>query len=92
MLFGSPQPGILPSNGHVLVVSAKPDIGAVAIAEFQRLVLCDAERDGASDTRVRLFSDRVFYAVHACDSAEPEIAEGWHLRGRWLGMPKTTPR
>ena len=33
------QPGILPRGRHVLVVAAKPDISAIAIAEFQRLVL-----------------------------------------------------
>ena len=55
--------GVPPPHGNVLVVAAKPDVGAIAIAEFQRLVLGNLDRAGASETRVRLFGERVFNAV-----------------------------
>ena len=58
MLFGSPQPEVLPSNGTRSGSCRQPDVGAVAMAKFQRLVLGDRDRGGASQTRVRLFGDR----------------------------------
>src|SRR5208283_2919016 len=74
MLFGSSQPGVLPRGRNILVVPAKLDVAAVAVAEFQRLVAGDGNRDGASDTGVKLAGERIFYAVDTCDPAEPEIA------------------
>jgi hypothetical protein len=41
--IGSAQPGILPRHRDVLVVPAKVDVGAIAVAELQRLML--AHRD-----------------------------------------------
>src|SRR6476646_5618754 len=74
MLFGPPQPGVLPRNRHILVVAAKSDVGAAAIGEFQRLVIGDRDSGCASETRVRLFGERIFEAVYARASAKPEIA------------------
>jgi hypothetical protein len=39
LLIGSAQPGILPSHRDVLEVPPKPDVGAIAVAYFQTLVL-----------------------------------------------------
>ena len=64
----------MPGDGDVLVVSAEADVGAVAIAEFQRLMLGDPDGTGGSDTRVRLFGNRVFNAVDAGDSSKPIVA------------------
>src|SRR5271157_5353339 len=38
-LIGSPRPGILPRHRDVLIIAAIPDIGAIAVGEFQSLVL-----------------------------------------------------
>ena len=72
-LFGFPQPGVLPSNGDVLVVAAVPYVGSIAVAEFQRLVFADRNRDGAAEAGIRLPRERVLDAAHSCFSAEPEI-------------------
>lgn len=42
-LIRSTQPGILPRHRDVLVVSAKLDVGAIAVAELQRLVLAHGD-------------------------------------------------
>ena len=61
--LGLPSHEYCQATGQVLGGAAKPNVGAVAIAKFQRLVVGDRDRGGASQTRVRLFCDRVFYAV-----------------------------
>jgi hypothetical protein len=49
--FESPtDPGILPRNRKRLVISAKPDICAVGIAELQRLMLADGNGGGRANT------------------------------------------
>ena len=52
ILLGSPDPGVLPRNGHILIIAAEPYVGAVTVGEFERLVLCDRNRGGASETGV----------------------------------------
>src|SRR5579862_304367 len=71
---GSAEPGVLPCDGDVLIVATEADVGAIAIAKFQRLVLGDADGSGGADARVRLFGNRVFNAIDARDSSEPIIA------------------
>src|SRR5271157_143771 len=73
-LFRPAQPGILPRSRDILIVPSKLNIGAVAVGEFQRLVLGDGDRDCAPDAGVRQICDRVLHTVHACCPAEPEIA------------------
>jgi hypothetical protein len=74
ILLGSPYPGVLPRNGYILIIAAKPYVGAVTVGEFERLVLSDRDRGGASETGVQLFAKGVFYAVHAPSTTEPEVA------------------
>jgi len=38
ILLRRAQPGILPGNRDVLEVAAIPDVSAIAVAEFQRLM------------------------------------------------------
>jgi len=68
------QPGILPRRREVLVVAAIPDVDALAVAEFQGLVLGYWDRACASDARTDLAAGRVLYTVETCRPAEPEIA------------------
>ena len=42
-LFRSTQPGILPRHRDVLVVPAKPNVGAIVVTELQRLVLAHGD-------------------------------------------------
>jgi len=74
VLVGPAQPGILPCRRDVLIVAAKPDVVATAVAEFQGLVLGDGDRDCASEAGVGLTGGRVLYAVQTCCPAVPEIA------------------
>src|SRR5438552_1521562 len=73
-LIGRSEPAALPGNRYVVVVAAKPDVGAVAVAELQRLVLAERDRAGASEARVLLSGKGVFYACNGRGSADPEIA------------------
>jgi hypothetical protein len=74
VLIGSAQPGILPPQRNVLVVPAKPDIGTIVVAEFQRLVLADGDCNSGSNSGVPLLSKGIRHSVHTCFSAEPKIA------------------
>jgi len=49
-----------------LVVPAKSDIGPIVVAEFERLMPRNGNRDGDSYTGVRLLGEWVLYSVHAC--------------------------
>src|SRR5271169_4372174 len=71
--IGPSQPAILPSHRYVLVVAAKLDVGPVAIAELQGLVLANRDRGRASEARVLLSGKWVFYAAHGRGPADPEI-------------------
>src|SRR5277367_3437650 len=73
-LFGLPHPGVLPRNLDVLIIAAKPDIGAIAVGEFQSLMTGEGDRDGASDARARLTGKWILHAVQTRLSAEPVIA------------------
>lgn len=42
-LVRSPQPGILPANGYILVVSSINNVGASVVADFERLVLAHGD-------------------------------------------------
>ena len=53
---GLPIAGILPCGRDILVVAAKSDVGAITVAEFQRLVFGNGNRDRASETGVRLLA------------------------------------
>ena len=68
------QPRILPGSRDVLVVAAKSNVRAIAIAELQSLMFGDGDGDGASDAGVRLTGKRTWYAVHTRTTTEPEIA------------------
>src|SRR5271157_186380 len=73
-LFRPAQPGILPRSRDILVVPSKLNIGAVAVGEFQRLVLGDGDRDCAPDAGARQICEWVLHTVHTRCPAEPEIA------------------
>jgi hypothetical protein len=42
-LVRSPQPGILPANGYILVISSINNVGASVVADFERLVLAHGD-------------------------------------------------
>jgi len=71
---GFPQPRVLPPDTNVLVVASIPDIGAVAITKFQRLVFCNSNCTGTPEARVLLSGERVFDTSHARSPSNPEIA------------------
>ena len=72
-LFGFSQPRVLPRSRDALVVAAEPDVGAIVLAELQRLVFRNRNRDGASQAGVRLLCERVLNSVHTGLPAEPVI-------------------
>jgi hypothetical protein len=51
-LFGFSQPLVLPRSRDALVVAAEPDVGTIVVAELQRLVFPNRNRDGASQAGV----------------------------------------
>jgi len=56
-----------------VVVSAKLDVGATAVAELQRLVLAHGDRGRRSDAGTLLNSQRIFHPVQTCFAAEARI-------------------
>src|SRR5579864_2286862 len=72
-LPGSPEPGVLPSHGNILVIPTVPDVGTVAVAELQRLVLADRYGYGGSDPGVFLLSAGALDAIQTGLAPEPEI-------------------
>ena len=73
-LFRFAQPGVLPSNRDVLVVAAIPYVGAIAVAEFQRLMFRNWDRKCGAKPGICLPRQRVWYAIQAGFPAEPEIS------------------
>src|SRR5271157_3540716 len=73
-LFRPAQPGILPRSRDVLVVAAEPDVGAVAVGEFQSLVFGYWHRDCASQPGVHQTGEGILHTVHTRCTAEPKIA------------------
>ena len=71
---GPAEPGVLPRDGETLIVSAKPDVGAIVITDLHRLVL--AERDGSrdADAGARLTRSGIRHTTQAGNAAEPEIS------------------
>ena len=57
ILLRSPYPGLLP--GHILIIGAKPYVGAVTLGNFERLVLSDRDRGGASETGASSMAVRI---------------------------------
>src|SRR5882762_6294909 len=73
-LVGFTQPGILPTHRDILKVTAIPDVGAIAVAEFHGLVLARGNRDCDADTGALLKTVPGLHAVQSCTPTEPEIA------------------
>ena len=73
-LIGSAQPGVLPANGDVLVVSPQPDESSIAVTELHRVVLAERNRDRPSDPGVRLIGTGGLSAIKNGIAAVPEIA------------------
>ena len=62
-LTGFTQPRILPCHRHILVVSAIPDVGAVAVAELKGLVLGNGHGDRGANAGVPLDGEPVFHTI-----------------------------
>ena len=88
------NPRVLPGHLHSLVVAAEANVGAIAIADLQRLVLGKAPCGGTSDTRAGLFGVEVLYAIQTGQAAPPEIeVQGYPGAGLKVvalnGLPRT---
>src|SRR5262245_8556549 len=69
----SAQPGILPADRDVLIISTVTDVGAIVVAQFDRLVPGQGNRGGGPNTRIPLTCRFVYCAIHGCASTKPEI-------------------
>lgn len=67
------EPSVLPSRLDNLVVAAETNVGAIAVADLQRLVLGKTPSGRCSDTRAGLFCGKIRYAAEARDTAPPEV-------------------
>jgi hypothetical protein len=72
------NPRILPADLDGLVISAEANIGAVAVTDFQGLVLGKTLRGRATDARAGLFGGQVLYPIEGGHAAPPEVAVQRH--------------
>src|SRR5258708_871562 len=68
------QPGMLPSNGNVLVVPAKTSVSPNAVAQFDRIMFAYRKRSGSSETRTCLLCRGILHSVQGGCAANPEVA------------------
>src|ERR1700739_2758872 len=73
MEFWTPNPGILPSERNVLVISAVTYVCAIAVADFDGLVFRERNRTSGADPGTSLKSRRILDSVQTGLSAEPEV-------------------
>jgi len=64
----------MPGDRDALIIPANPNVGAIAVTEFERLMLVQFERSGDSDARADLVGRWICDAVEAAGSPEPEIS------------------
>ena len=68
------EPGVLPPDGKTLIISAKPDVGAIVVTDLHRLVLAEGDSSCGANAGARLTRSGIRHTTQAGNAAEPEIS------------------
>jgi hypothetical protein len=71
--LGSAEPGVLPADGDIVVVSAKSYVVTDVVTHLYRLVRTQGDRRCDANAGACLVSSGIRYATQAGNAAEPKI-------------------